>query len=91
MLTELLNMLALDEDLSQAVPCPVQQSSQGDTDVPQNYHQALASVLKGHETLFRYQLGKTDVARHVIDTGDANPIKVPSHTIPFHYTEKVHN
>ena len=66
MQTEHLNMLVLDDDLPQAVPCPAQQSSQIDTDMPDNYHQALGPVLKDHEALFRCQLGKTNVANHVI-------------------------
>ena len=61
------------------------------TDMPDNYHQALGSVLKDHEALFRCQLGKTNVASHVIDLGDACPLKLLSRPIPFHYTEKVHN
>ena len=28
-------------------------------------------------------------ASHVIDTGDASPVRVPPRPIPFHYTEKV--
>ena len=81
-------MLVLDDDLPQAVPCPIiQQSSQVAVDMPTNFHPDLASVLKDHETLFRCKLGKTDVARHVINTGDAYPVKLPSRHIPFHYTE----
>ena len=30
------------------------------------------------------------MTRHVIDTGEATPIKVPPRQIPFHYTEWVH-
>ena len=88
---EHLNVLVLDDDLPQAVPCPIQQSSQVAIDMPTNFHPDLASVLKDHETLFRCQLGKTDVARHVINTGDACPVKLPSRPIPFHYTERVHS
>ena len=88
---EHLNVLVLDDDLPQAVPCPIQQSSQVAIDMPTNFHPHLASVLKDHETLFRCQLGKTDVARHVINTGDACPVKLPSRPIPFHYTERVHS
>jgi len=89
--TESLNMLVLDDDLLQAVPCPIPQSSQTDADMPENYHPALESVLRNHKALFSCQLGKTNVARHVIDTGDSNPVKSPLRSIPFHYTEQVHN
>ena len=65
-------MLILDDDLPQAVPCPIQQSSQVAVHMPTNFHPDLASVLKDHETLFRCPLGKTDVARHVINTGFIN-------------------
>jgi len=88
---ESLNVLVLDDDLPQAVPCPVQRSSQVNIDMPENYHPALESVLKDHKALFSCQLGKTNVARHVIDTGDSHPVKLPPRPIPFHYTEQVHN
>jgi len=61
-------MLVLDDDLLQAVPCPVPQSSQADTDMSKNYHPTLESVVRNHKALFSCQLGKTNVARHVIDT-----------------------
>ena len=56
--TEHLNVLVLDDDLIQAVPCPVQQSFQIVIDMPKNFNPDLESVLKDHETLFRCQLGK---------------------------------
>ena len=88
---ECLSMLVLDDDLPQAMPSTVQQSSQIYIDVPQNYHKSLESVLRDHAALFRRQLGKTNIARHVIETGDAHPVKLPSRHIPFHYTERVYN
>ena len=35
-------------------------------------------------------MGWTHVTEHIIDTGDAAPIKVPPRPIPFHYQDKVH-
>ena len=36
------------------------------------------------------QLGKTSVTSHVIDTGDASPVRGPPHPILFHYAVTVH-
>ena len=58
-------------------------------DMSQNYHKSLELVLKEHAALFRCQLGRTNVAKHVIDTGDAPPVKLPSCPILFHYAEQV--
>ena len=33
---------------------------------------------------------KTSVTSHVIDTGDASPVRVPSCSIPSHYVETLH-
>ena len=41
--------------------------------------------------LFSNQLGQTNVNEHVIDTGEAAPIKVSPHQIPFHYADRVHS
>ena len=86
---EHLSTLIPDDDLPQAMPFSVKDSCKVEIDMPQNYLKALESVLKDHEALFRCQLGKTNVAKHVIDTGDAPPVKLPSRPIPFHYTEQV--
>ena len=84
-----LNMLVLDDDIPQAVPCSVKNNQQMELDMPQKFHKALESVLNDHAALFRCQLGKTNVTKHVIDTDDATPVKVPPSPIPFHYSEQV--
>ena len=84
-----LNMLVLDDDIPQAVPCSVKNNQQMELDMPQKFQKALESVLNDHAALFRCQLGKTNVTKHVIDTGDATPVKVPPRPIPFHYSEQV--
>ena len=71
-------MLTLDDELPQAIPT---------TDV----HPDLQKVVADHKLLFSQQLGKTTITTHVIDTGDAAPVKVPPRPIPFHYAERVHN
>ena len=86
---ECLNMVVLDHDIPQAMPCSIKESHQVELGMPQNYHKSLELVLKEHAALFRCQLGRTNVAKHVIDTGDAPPVKMPSRPIPFHYTEQV--
>jgi len=42
-------------------------------------------------TMLSHTTSCYDVTYHVIDTGDATPIKVPPCPIPFHYVDKVHN
>ena len=58
--------------------------------MPTEYHPALSQVLQDHVMLFKSDLGHTTVAEHVIETGDAAPVKVPPSPIPFHYAECVH-
>ena len=57
--------------------------------MPQKFNKTLESVLNDHAALLRCQLGKTNVTKHVTDTGDATPVKVPPRPIPFHYSEQV--
>ena len=86
---EYLNMLILDDDIPQAMPCAIKESHQVELDMPQNYHKSLKPILKDHAALFRCQLGRTNVAKHVIETGNAPPVRLPSCPIPFHYTKQV--
>jgi len=53
-------------------------------------HPSLKPIIQEFEVLFSKQLGQTNVTQHMIDTGDAAPIKVPPWQIPFHYAERVH-
>ena len=82
--------LVLDEEVPQAMPFTDCSVGSTELEMPQDCHSALGPVLKEHESLFKTQLGHTDVAEHVIDTGVASPVKVPSRPIPFHYRDRVH-
>ena len=53
----------------------------------QSYHKALKSILNDQAALFRCQFGRTNVTKHVIDTGDVTTIKLLPRPIPFHYIE----
>ena len=58
--------------------------------MPSDVHPSLKPVLEEFKDLFSQQLGRTNVTEHMIDTGDALPIKIPPRQIPFHYVDKVH-
>ena len=60
-----------------------------DIDLPDDVHPDLKQVIDDHKLLFTRRLGKTMTAEHLIDTGNATPVKVPPRSIPFHYTERV--
>ena len=59
--------------------------------MPEDVHPDLAHLINNHKQLFSTQLQKTTTMEYVIDTGEAAPIKVQPHPIPFHYAERVHN
>ena len=82
-------MLVLDDQCPQAMPFKGNTDSEQKFDMPNNFHPTLGPVLKEHELLFRTQLGKTDIAEHVIDTREALPVKVPPRPVPFHYKDQV--
>ena len=83
--------LVLDEEVPQAMPFTDRSVGSTELEMPQDCHSALGPVLKEYESLFKTQLGHTDVAEHVIDTGGvASPVKVPSCPIPFHYRDRIH-
>jgi len=78
-------MMVIDTDLSQAIP-PKINTSETDCDMPTDYNSALGSVLLEHSAIFSEH---TTVAEHVIETGDASPVKVSVCPIPFHLMERV--
>ena len=82
-------MLVIDSDLPQAIPSKTNMS-ETDPDMPTDYHPLLESTLQEHRAIFRKKLGHTNVTEHVIETGDALPVKVPARPIPFHFKERVH-
>ena len=83
------NTLTLDHELPQAIPSAVT-SNTLPVDMPTGIHPDLLHIINSHQQLFSTQLGKTTTIEHVIDTGEASPIKVPPRPIPFHFAEKVH-
>ena len=83
------NVLTVDDDLPQAIPSTVTHHNVLDIDLPDDVHPDLKQVIDDYKLLFTQQLGKTTVAEHFIDTGNATPVKVPPRPIPFHYAERV--
>ena len=83
--------MVLDDDHPQAMPSQGTLSGNDTLDMPTDYHSALRQVLQDYAMLFKKDLGCTTVAEHVIETGDALPVKVPPRPILFHYSEHVHN
>ena len=78
----------MDEDCPQAIPTKCRDQDHNQLDMPTNVHPEL--MVQDLEGLFSKQLGQTNVTKHVIDTEEATPIKVPPRQIPFHYADKVH-
>ena len=84
-------MLILDDECPQAMPSKALAVDTDTVDMPTDYHPALRQVLQDHAMIFRKDLGRTTIAEHVIETGEASPVKVPARPIPFHYMDHVHN
>ena len=85
------NALALDDELPQALPTTIKSTSTMPIEMPEDVHPDLVHLINNYKQLFSTQLRKTTTMEHVIDTGEAAPIKVPPCPIPFHYTERAHN
>ena len=81
-------MLVLDDEYPQAMPSKAPTVENDTIDIPTDYHPALRQVLQDHAMLFRKDLGRTTVMEHVIETGNASPVKVPArpHSIPLFRT-----
>ena len=79
----------MDDDCPQAIPTTCKGHSSTTADMPSEVHPSLTPVLQEFKGLFSQQLGKTNVAEHTIDTGDALPIRIPPRQIPFHFVDKV--
>ena len=84
-------MLILDDECPQAMPSKALAVDTDTVDMPTDYHPALRQVLQDHAMIFRKDLGRTTIAEHVIETGEASPVKVLARPIPFHYMDRVHN
>ena len=55
--------------------------------MPTDVHPELRPVAQKFKGLFSRQLGQTNMSKHIIDTGEAKPIKAPPRQIPFHYAD----
>ena len=51
--------------------------------------QQLQKVLKEFSDVLRNEPGRTDLAEHKIDTGCANPVRLPPYRLPYAYRETV--
>jgi len=70
------NAVTMDEDLPQTIPS--KSSSHSQCDLPGNAHPALQGVIDEYKELFSQELGQTNITRHIIDTGTAQPVKIPA-------------
>ena len=77
----------LDDDCPQAMPFRNQETDQLEVGRSTDHLPALGTVLLEHQKVFKSQVGLTHVTEHIIDTGDAARVKVPSHPILFHYQD----
>ena len=84
------NTVTIDEDCPQVIPFKCD-GNHIQSEMPTNVHPLLRSVIREFKELFSDQLGQTNVTEHMIDTGEAAPIKVPPRQIPFYYTEWIHS
>ena len=84
------HLITVDDDCPQAIPTKCRDYDPNTVDMPSDVHPSLKPVLEEFKDLFSQQLGRTNVTEHMIDTGDALPIKIPPRQIPFHYVDKVH-
>ena len=80
------HLITVDDDCPQAIP----NYNPNTVDMPSDVHPSLKPALEEFNDLLSQQLGRTNVTEHMIDTGDALPIKIPPRQIPFHYVDKVH-
>ena len=77
--------VTIDEDCPQAIPVKCNDKDQIQLEMPTDIHPELRLVVQEFEELFSKQLGQTNVTKHIIDTEEATPIKVPPRQIPFRY------
>ena len=80
--TQTCNAIIIDDELPQALPSK-------STDMPSDVHPALEQVIDEYRMLFSQNPGQTHITQHIIDTGNAPPVKVPPRPIPFHLVDQV--
>ena len=84
---KLCSPLIVDDELPQALPS--KSTGSRAPELPETTHPAIAQVIEEYKVLFSQQIGQTNITHHIIDTGDASPVKVPPRPIPFHYVDRV--
>jgi len=85
-----IHTIMIDDEYPQAIPTPYKHTSLQTHDMPTDVHPALTPLLNTFKSLFSLELGCTNTTQYLIDTGNAQPTKVPPRPIPFHYAERVH-
>ena len=85
--TQTCNAIIIDEELPQALPS--KSTNSGQLDMPSDVHPALEQVIEEYKMLFSHNPGQTGITQHIIDTGNALPVKVPPRPIPFHLVDQV--
>ena len=79
--------LIIDDELPQALP--FKNTDPCALDLPKTDHPSIAQVVEVYKSLFSQQIGQTNITHHIIETGNAAPVKIPPRPIPFHYVDKV--
>ena len=79
--------LIIDDELPQALP--FKSTDPCALDLPKTDHPSIAQVIEVYKSLFSQQIGQTNITHHIIETGNAAPVKIPPRPIPFHYVDKV--
>ena len=81
--------MVIDEELPQALPS--KSTGPSIPNLPEITHPVVTQVAEENKSLFSQHTGRTDITHHLIDTGDALPVKVSPCPIPFYYVGKVQN
>ena len=71
------HLITMDDDCSQAILIKYKNHRSSVEDISSDVHPRLTPVLEEFKELFSQQLSKTNVAEHIIDTGDALPNRIP--------------
>ena len=79
--------LIIDDELPQVLP--FKSTDPCALDLPKTDHPSIAQVIEVYKSLFSQQIGQTNITHHIIETGNAAPVKIPPRPIPFHYVDKV--
>ena len=78
------NAMTVDEDLPQAIP-----SRSSNLICQAMPIQPYRGIIDKYKELSSQELGQTNITRLIIDTGDAQPVKVQAQLILFHLVDQV--